>query len=269
MNRLVDRPLRAIMPGMMILAVALTATGCKPPESTTKAPAGVPGVLKKTDLVVGTGDEAAPGDEVWMLYTGTFKDGKVFDSNMSEGKDLYSFTINDQANVIKGWIQGIPGMKVGGTRKLEIPSDLAYGEHGRDPIPPNTPLDFEVKLAYVLKPGPEHEGDFSKEDTKPGSGPEAKIGDTVVFDYKGEYLNGVVFDDSTARPNKKSAPVTAVLGGKEFPKVIKIVDLNLQGMKPGGERVFTAAPKLLFNGFGNTVIKGGQPTKWTLKMISV
>jgi FKBP-type peptidyl-prolyl cis-trans isomerase len=95
------------------------------------------------DLVVGTGDEAALGDNITVNYTGWLWHGKEFESSS------YQFTLG-QGGVIKGWDQGIVGMKVGGTRKLTIPPDLAYGEAGSPPkIPPNATLTFEVELLAV------------------------------------------------------------------------------------------------------------------------
>jgi len=95
------------------------------------------------DLVVGTGDEAGSGDTVDVNYTGWLWHGKEFESSS------YQFELGSGA-VIKGWDQGIVGMKVGGTRKLIIPPDLAYGEAGSPPkIPPNATLVFEVELLAV------------------------------------------------------------------------------------------------------------------------
>ncbi len=95
------------------------------------------------NLVVGTGDEAEPGDTISVNYTGWLWHGAEFESSS------YQFTLGS-GEVIKGWDQGIVGMKVGGTRKLTIPPDLAYGEAGSPPkIPPNATLVFEVELLAV------------------------------------------------------------------------------------------------------------------------
>ncbi len=100
--------------------------------------------LKKDDLVVGTGEEVKSGDTIAVHYKGTFIDGKEFES--SYGSDPFVVTIGT-GQVIEGWDQGIPGMKVGGKRKLTIPAELAYGEIGSPPnIRPNTPLVFEVEV---------------------------------------------------------------------------------------------------------------------------
>jgi len=100
------------------------------------------------DLVVGTGDEAQAGDRVTVNYTGWLWHGKKFDSSIDRGEP-FQFTLGS-GEVIKGWDQGIFGMKVGGTRKLIIPPDLAYGAAGSPPkIPPNATLVFEVELLAV------------------------------------------------------------------------------------------------------------------------
>src|SRR5262245_39111200 len=84
--------------------------------------------LKYIDVKVGTGAEARAGDVVEVHYTGTFKDGKKFDSSKDRNRP-FDFPLG-QGKVIKGWDFGVAGMKVGGVRKLIIPSELGYGERG-------------------------------------------------------------------------------------------------------------------------------------------
>ena len=98
------------------------------------------------DLVVGTGAEAQTDNLVTVHYTGWLKDGTEFDSSV--GGDPFQFTLG-AGRVIKGWDQGLVGMKVGGTRKLTIPPRLAYGSTGSGSIPPNATLIFEVELLSV------------------------------------------------------------------------------------------------------------------------
>ena len=101
--------------------------------------------LKYVDVKVGDGDVAKKGDTVSVHYTGWLKDGKKFDSSKDRGKP-FEFPLG-AGRVIKGWDEGVAGMKVGGTRKLIIPPDLGYGARGAgNVIPPNAELTFEVEL---------------------------------------------------------------------------------------------------------------------------
>ncbi len=102
--------------------------------------------VKYKDLVVGDGKEARPHGTVSVQYTGWLKNGKKFDSSHDHGDKPVEFPLD---HVIKGWQDGIPGMKVGGKRKLVIPSDLAYGKQGNNDIPPDSELTFEVELVDV------------------------------------------------------------------------------------------------------------------------
>ena len=104
--------------------------------------------LIKEDTKVGTGDEAVAGKGVSVHYTGWLTDGTKFDSSKDRGTP-FSFTIGS-GQVIKGWDQGVTGMKVGGIRKLTIPPELGYGARGAGGvIPPNATLVFEVELLGV------------------------------------------------------------------------------------------------------------------------
>ena len=103
--------------------------------------------LRITELVVGTGEEAVSGKSVSVNYRGTLTNGREFDS--SYGRGPFSFPLGG-GRVIKGWDEGVAGMKVGGKRKLVIPPDLAYGERGAGGvIPANATLIFEVELLQV------------------------------------------------------------------------------------------------------------------------
>lgn len=104
--------------------------------------------MKIEDIVVGTGIEATDGKAVTVHYTGTLTDGTKFDSSVDRGTP-FTFTLG-AGEVIKGWDQGVKGMKVGGKRKLTIPSELGYGAAGAPPvIPGNAALIFEVELLEV------------------------------------------------------------------------------------------------------------------------
>jgi FKBP-type peptidyl-prolyl cis-trans isomerase len=121
----------------------------------TNAPTKVTGEGVKTDsglqywdIKIGTGEEAKSGDKVKVHYTGWFTSEKKFDSSV-DAQQPYSFTLG-QGNVIKGWDEGVAGMKVGGKRQMRIPPELAYGEQGfKNIIPPNATLIFDVQLLAV------------------------------------------------------------------------------------------------------------------------
>ena len=110
-------------------------------------PVTIPGGLKYVDYKLGSGQVAASGESVTMQYTGWLTDGTKFDSSRDSGQP-FTVTIG-QGQVIKGWDLGIPGMRVGGKRKLTIPPDLAYGSQGQGPIPANATLVFDVELVSV------------------------------------------------------------------------------------------------------------------------
>ena len=99
------------------------------------------------DVVVGKGTEAVSGKVVTVHYTGTLKDGTKFDSSVDR-KEPFTFNLG-AGQVIKGWEQGIVGMKVGGKRKLTIPPELAYGSNPVGAIPANSTLIFDVELLGV------------------------------------------------------------------------------------------------------------------------
>jgi FKBP-type peptidyl-prolyl cis-trans isomerase FkpA len=101
------------------------------------------------DLVVGNGETAALGNDVVVHYVGRLQSGQQFDSSRAR-RDPLDFSLGS-GDVIKGWDQGIQGMRVGGTRKLTIPPELAYAEHGcGGVIPPQATLVFEVELLEVM-----------------------------------------------------------------------------------------------------------------------
>lgn len=100
------------------------------------------------DEVVGTGAEAKAGDSVVVHYTGTLLSGKKFDSSRDRGQP-FTFTLG-ASEVIRGWDQGVVGMRVGGKRRLLIPSELGYGPNGAGGvIPPNAALIFDIELLEV------------------------------------------------------------------------------------------------------------------------
>jgi len=144
--------------GVLVLLLCTALSGCskkvdepgqgsfKPSEATPLPPA--PTKLEITDETVGSGKEAKTGDKVSVHYTGTLMSGKKFDSSRDKNQP-FEFTLG-QGQVIKGWDQGVVGMKVGGKRKLVIPPALGYGDNGSPPtIPGGAGLKFDVELLEI------------------------------------------------------------------------------------------------------------------------
>lgn len=122
------------------------ASSFKPADGTPLPPG--PEKLESVDDVVGSGKEAVSGSTVRVHYTGTLMNGQKFDSSRDRNEP-FEFTLG-KAQVIKGWDEGVVGMKVGGKRRLTIPWTLAYGEAGHPPsIPPKAALKFDVELVEV------------------------------------------------------------------------------------------------------------------------
>jgi FKBP-type peptidyl-prolyl cis-trans isomerase len=128
------------------------STDLKKKPTAPKATGTAPKELQGSDVVTGTGAEAKTGDKVTVAYVGQlFSNAKEFDTSWQKGRTPFEFTIG-QGQVIAGWDQGVPGMKVGGRRILVIPADLAYGAAGSPPtIPANAPLIFVVDLKKIAK----------------------------------------------------------------------------------------------------------------------
>lgn len=130
------------------LAVMVLGAPAALPASADESP---PDKLTILDMELGTGSTAVENATVTVHYTGWLLDGTKFDSSLDR-ETPFSFTLG-AGQVIRGWDLGVAGMKVGGTRELTIPSELAYGKRGAGGvIPPDAPLRFEVKLLEVTPP---------------------------------------------------------------------------------------------------------------------
>jgi FKBP-type peptidyl-prolyl cis-trans isomerase FkpA len=133
----------------LVCLTLLAAVGCGGGQSAPSSPAPIPdsGTLVVEDLVVGTGPAVVVGNVVTVEYVGTLQNGTQFDSSYAAGAP-FTFTVGD-AQLIAGWNQGIPGMQVGGKRRLTIPPSLGYGSRAVGPIPPNSTLIFEIDLISI------------------------------------------------------------------------------------------------------------------------
>ena len=220
--------------------VALTAMGCgnKAPETKVDGAKTV-SKLKIVDEKEGIGEAIEAGDSATVTYTGRLADGTVFDSNV--GKEPATFAIGN-GQVIKGWDEGLVGMKVGGKRKLEIPYALAYGEQGRDKIPAKADLFFDIELVRVTKV--KDAGKIVIDEIKPGTGAVAKKGDTISIDYVIKGANGKVVQSSKESKDKRTGkilgPYTFTIG--EPHKAITGIDYAVQNMQLGGKYNVTLPP---------------------------
>jgi peptidylprolyl isomerase len=196
--------------------------------------------LEIIDEKVGDGLEAIPNHLVTVHYTGTLRNGKQFDS--SKGKQPLEFVLG-AGRVIPGWDQGLVGMKVGGKRKLIIPSVLAYKEQGRPGIPPDSDLVFEVELLKV--DGREKESTAKVEiiEQKVGDGAEARPSNLVAIHYTGVLKDGTQFDSSRGKK-----PLVFVLGADQ---VISGWNKGIVGMKVGGKRKLIIPSDLAYGERGN------------------
>ncbi|MBX3359131.1 MAG: FKBP-type peptidyl-prolyl cis-trans isomerase [Phycisphaeraceae bacterium] len=200
------------------------------PAETKPVKKTLPSGLEIEDLKVGEGAECKPGAAVVAHYKGTLKsDGTEFDSSYKRNEPI-PFPLG---GVIKGWQEGVPGMRIGGKRKLVIPYQLAYGEAGMPPvIPPKADLVFEIELVDLLQ----------IEDEKVGDGAECEPGQTVVAHYKGTLKSdGSEFDSSYSRGEPAEFPLRGVIKGWQW---------GIPGMKVGGKRKLTIPYSMAYGAQG-------------------
>ena len=124
------------------MVIMLLVAGCSKDDKKMN------GELIIEDIIVGQGAEAVKYSIITVNYTGWLKDGTKFDSSLNPGREPLRFTLG-AGQMIQGFDQGIPGMKVGGKRKLTIPPNLGYGSQDKGIIPPNSALIFELDLLIV------------------------------------------------------------------------------------------------------------------------
>jgi FKBP-type peptidyl-prolyl cis-trans isomerase FkpA len=138
------------MPRFLVFCILISITALMLAQG---KPVKTPSGLQYIDHVPGKGQEAKSGDKVKVHYTGWLYEkgqrGNKFDSSKDRDKP-FLFTIG-AGTVIKGWEEGVKGMKTGGKRELIVPAALAYGARGRTGIPPNSTLDFEIELLGIAQ----------------------------------------------------------------------------------------------------------------------
>ncbi len=170
---------------------------------------------------------ASLGDRLYVRYKGYFINGATFDRNDSDG-NVYAVTLGN-AEVIKGWDEGLIGMQIGGKRKLSVPWIKGYGEAGDRNIPAKTDLFFDVELVDMVKYKMEKTYDII--DRVKGTGREVKRGDTVTVDYEMRAAGQSRIIDSTKIQGGKT--MTFQVGTDEM--IIAVEDACV-GMKLGGVR---------------------------------
>lgn len=219
---------------LLILAALLLTPACSsdPMEE---------GEVLVTDLSVGDGDPIEIGHTLRVEYEGRLPDGTMFDSTEESGEEfIFTFGIGQ---VIEGWDVGLEGMREGGTRRLEIPSHMAFGQRGRCrsdgtcPVPPNTDVIYDVTVVAIFD-------DVLIEDEIIGDGLTAEPGDFLSVDFVGQLQNGDVFDSSLPM----GVPFQFQVGAGS---VIAGWDLGIPGMKEGGRRVITVPPSLAYGAYGS------------------
>ena len=127
---------------IITLAILLITVSCSKEKQTMS------NGLVIEDIKIGEGQEVEKFNIVTVNYTGLLEDGTKFDSSLNPGRTPFRFTVG-AGQVIKGWDEGLIGMKVGGKRKLTIPPELGYWSRDNGPIPANSTLIFEIDLLGI------------------------------------------------------------------------------------------------------------------------
>ncbi len=241
------------------------------------------------DLKAGAGEPCPEGAKVKIHYTGWTPDGNVFDSSRSTGK-VADFELD---GLIKGWQEGIPGMKKGGVRKLVIAPEKGYGARSQPNIPANSTLTFEVELLGFSPPAvpriksrprrspapadlsklsdgtrptaddanlkPIGAGGLLYRDLKVGDGPEVTRGADVVMDYVGWLrADGSVFDSSFKRAETFRSPLGGLIPGWQE---------GVPGMKVGGVRKLVIPPDMAYGADGRPGIPGGSTLVFEIEVL--
>ena len=225
--------MKRILQSALLLMLAFGLQACDSSSSEK-------GELVVKDVVQGTGAVVDPGMTLITQYVGRFADGTQFDSSDELGED-WVFTLG-VGQVLEGWDQGLGGMRVGGTRRLEIPSHMAFGRSGQCfsdgtcAVPPNTDVIYDVTVVDIFD-------EVIIEDIIEGDGETAQPEDVLFVEYTGQLRNGQVFDST----NLTGTLFQFTLGRGN---VIPGWDQGLPGMKVGGTRKLTIPPVLAYGPYG-------------------
>jgi FKBP-type peptidyl-prolyl cis-trans isomerase len=233
-------------PVVVLLSLALLAIGCNkgPAASEPQASKGSLHIteLKTEDVKLGKPSEFNPkqkpieaGDRIFVRYVGTFPNGEEFDSNMKEDKPVLIFTVGNH-EMIKAWDMAFLGMYPGGTRKMEVPWSLGYGEKGSPVIPGKQDLKFTATVLDVVKKG-DFDGYYVIDRVK-GTGAEAKDGSTCTVEFELRTAGHDGIWDSSKIQGKNQ---TYQIGKKQ---ALESIEDATKGMKVGGVRDVWLPPGL-------------------------
>jgi len=260
------------LPAQPVAGIRYPAPFDGTPVATSVTPTGI----KVEDYVVGTGAAAGNGSKIKVHYTGYLTDGSVFDSSIPRGRP-YTLDLG-KGRVIKGWDQGLQGMRAGGKRKLTIPPAMGYGDRGKGKIPAGATLVFTLEIVGIAAPVPDPQPlaifdgtPVSRDaranglvliDYKLGTGAIARKGDTVQVHYRGTLKDGTVFDSSY--PKKR--PIEFRLG---VGRVIKGWDEGIAGMRVGGVRTMQIPAVLGYGARGKGKIPANSDLTFNVELMSV
>lgn len=237
---------------LFLAGLAGVAVGQTPPKLTK---------LQTEDVKVGKGLAVGPGDTLFVLYVGALVDGSVFDRNDGPKGTPLTMVIGKQPlSIIKGWDVGLRGMKVGGVRRLRVPSDMGYGPQGNDKIPANSDLFFEVTLLDAIRKG--EEDMYDSTDLVVGKGAVAKKGSKVTVNYTARLVNGKLVDSTY----KRKKPVEFTLG---VGQAVIGIDAGMPGMRVGGKRRLRLPPRLLGNSSGSAFFPPGSIVVYEIELVKI
>jgi len=226
------------IPIFVLVAFSLTLAACDSDSEPR-------GELVTSDLVIGEGTEALPGHTLIVTFVGRLPDGTQF-SHSDELGGEYIFTLG-AGQVLDGWDEGLVGIRPGGTRRLEIPSHMAFGRQGlclegqsgeTCSVPPNTDVVYDVTLDQIFQA-------VKVSDTTVGDGLEAEVGDLMFVEYIGTLPQ---YDDRVFGASYIDGSIFSFTLGQG--QVIEGWDAGLQGMKEGGIRRLLIPPHLGYGAYG-------------------